>query len=190
MANQPLGEPLPDFTLPVIGGPAVSGPVGGRQTSLAEALAGKRGAVVVFWSGVCSHCRRYDGYLNGFADRHPDLALVVVASRQDENAADLRATATERDLAFRILHDADRGIARAWLAQQTPRVFLLDAERRLLYRGAIDNFKYPDDPEHEPYLDAAITAFLAGEEIARRETASFGCPVESVYYDIPKPLGS
>ncbi len=27
-------------------------------------------------------------------------------------------------------------------------------------------------------------------EIARAETASFGCPVESVYYELPKPLGS
>ena len=74
--------------------------------------------------------------------------------------------------------------------QQTPRVFLLDAERRLLYRGAIDNFKYPRDPGYLPYLEPAIDDFLAGRKIRRPETASFGCPVESVYYRLPKPLGS
>ena len=181
MTDQPFGNPLPTFTLPDLDG---------REVSLDAALAGKRGAVVVFWSGVCSHCRRYDAYLNGFAARHGELALLAVASRQDESAEDLRLTASERGLGFPILHDAERRLAHDWLVSQTPRVFLLDGDRRLLYRGAIDNFKYPDDPEHEPYLEPAIADFLAGRPIGRAETASFGCPVESVYYDIPKPLGS
>ena len=63
-------------------------------------------------------------------------------------------------------------------------------ESRLLYRGAIDNYKYPSDPEHQPYLEPAIEDLLAGRPIGRPETASFGCPVESVYYDLPKPLAS
>ena len=58
--------------------------------SLLGALAGKKGAVVVFWSGVCSHCVRYDDYLNGFAQRHPDVALLAIASRQQETAEDIR----------------------------------------------------------------------------------------------------
>lgn len=177
--SQIVGERLPSFELPGIGG---------DRTSLHGATAGKRGAVVVFWSGVCSHCRRYDDYLNSFAARHPDLALIVVASRQDETSPDLRRTIAERDLAFEILHDADCRVAHQWLVAQTPRVFLLDGERRLLYRGAIDNFKYPQDPEIRLYLEPAIADFLAGRRVARPETASFGCPVESVYYQLPKPL--
>ncbi len=58
---QNLGDHLPDFSLPVMGG---------GQRSLDGALDGKRGAVVVFWSSVCSHCRRYDDYLSGFAGHH------------------------------------------------------------------------------------------------------------------------
>lgn len=181
MADQILGEGVPGFDLSALDG---------RRVTLDSALASKRGAVVVFWSGVCSHCRRYDAYLNGFGAAHGDLALVVVASRQDESAEDIRRTVAERRLTFKILHDADRRVARAWHVEQTPRVFLIDAERRLLYRGAIDNFKYPDDPEYRPYLALALADFLAGRPIERAETASFGCPVASVYYDIPKPLES
>lgn len=180
MTDQPLGEPLADFQLPGLDG---------REISLDGALASKRGTVVVFWSSVCSHCRRYDGYLNDFGARHGEMALLAIASRQDEGLADLRRVVTERGLRFEILHDEHRRLAHAWLVAQTPRVFLLDGDRRLLYRGAIDNFKYSDDPEHEPYLEPAIADFLAGRPIGRAETASFGCPVESVYYDIPKPLG-
>ncbi len=181
MSHQNLGDPMPDFTLPALGG---------GQRSLAAALERKRGAAIVFWSSVCSHCRRYDDYLNGFQDRHGDLALVVVAARQDETAEDLERAIADRGLTFEIVHDAERRVAHRWLVEQTPRVFLTGGERRLLYRGAIDNFKYPQDPEYLPYLEPAIEDFLAGREVARPETASFGCPVESVYYQLPKPLGS
>ncbi len=182
MGIQLIGDRLPDFELPA---------VGGGRVSLADATSDKRGAVVVFWSGVCSHCRRYDDYLGDFAARHRALALIVVASRQDETAGDLKRMVADRRLGFEILHDADRRIAHQWLVEQTPRVFLLDGERRLLYRGAIDNFKYPQDPEYLSYLEPAIDDFLAGRPIGRPETASFGCAVESIYYQlVPKPFGS
>jgi peroxiredoxin len=170
-----------DFRLPL---------TGGGEGSLGAALGGRRGAVVLFWSGVCSHCQRYDGYLNDFAARHPELALVVVAARQGESRRDLECTAAERGLRFPILCDAGLATAHAWRVEQTPRAFLVDGERRLLYRGAIDNFKYPSDPEHRPYLEAAIDDFLNHRPVARPETPSFGCAIESVYYEMPKPFGS
>ncbi len=180
MSNQSLGDPVTDFTLPALAG---------STTCLADALVAKRGAVVVFWSGVCSHCRRYDEYLNGFGERFDDLALVVVAARRTETAGGLRRVIAERKLGFAIVHDADCRVAHRWLVEQTPRVFLVDGDLRLLYRGAIDNFKYPGDPDYLSYLEPAIEDFLAGRPIERPETASFGCAVESVYYGLPKPFG-
>jgi peroxiredoxin len=168
---------MPDFSLPLLDG---------GRLSLQSFLAGRNAVVVVFWSGICSHCRRYDDYLNRLSARYP-VGVLAVASRQNETAQMLRATVAERRLWFPIVHDADRAVTHAWLVAQTPRVFLLDPQRRLLYRGAIDNFKYPQDPEFVPYLDAAIDAFLAGKTPSRAETPSFGCPVESVYYTMPKP---
>jgi len=179
--TQEIGDILDDFNLPVIGG-------GDRTQSLSGALEGKRGAVVMFWSGICSHCVRYDGFFNSFAGRHPDIGLIVVASRHGETPEMIHATATERSLAFPILQDAGSALARAWFTQQTPRVFLLDPSRKLHYRGAIDNFKYPEDPQYEAYLEPAIAALLAGRPVPRTETASFGCAISSVYYILPKAL--
>jgi peroxiredoxin len=182
MANvqerQSIGCFMPDFTLPLLDGGSLS-----PQSF----LAGRKAAVVVFWSGICSHCRRYDEYLNRLPERYPGVGLLAVASRQNESAQMLRATVAERGLRFPMVHDADRAVAQAWLVSQTPRVFLLDPQCRLLYRGAIDNFKYPQDAEFVPYLDTAIEALLAGKTPPRAETPSFGCPVESVYYTMPKP---
>ena len=63
--------------------------------------------------------------------------------------------------------------------------FLLDTGRRLLYRGAIDNFKFPGDPQHVDFLESAIAEFLSGKPITRQETASFGCAIQTVYYQLP-----
>ncbi|HUM00330.1 MAG TPA: redoxin domain-containing protein [Mycobacterium sp.] len=177
--TQEIGSAVDDFTLPdVHGGPR----------SLSEFLQGKRGAVVAFWSGICSHCVRYDGYFNSFAARHPEIALVTVASRHGETPEMIRDVMKDRELTFPILHDPGSAVAKQWFTQQTPRVFLLDGDRKLLYRGAIDNFKFPDDPLHEAYLEPAIAAFLAGQPVPRAETASFGCAIMSVYYILPKSV--
>jgi peroxiredoxin len=177
--SQEIGDILSDFSLPDIAG---------GQRSLSDYLRDKRGGVVVFWSGVCSHCVRYDGYLNTFRARHPELALVAIASRSGETAEQIRKTSEERRLVFPLLHDANSAVAGQWFTQQTPRVFLLDHNRKLLYRGAIDNFKYPGDPQHEAYLEPAIASFLMAQPIARTETASFGCAIKSIYYILPKAL--
>jgi peroxiredoxin len=176
---QEIGSETSDFTLPA---------VDGGQVNLSQLLNGKRGAVVVFWSGVCSHCVRYDGYFNGFSARHPELALAVVASRHGETPEQIRETMTARGVRFAIVHDAAGKVARQWAAMQTPRAFLIDAARVLLYRGAIDNFKYAIDPDYAAYLEPAISQFLAGQPVQRTETASFGCAVQSVYYTLPKHL--
>ena len=94
----------------------------------------------------------------------------------------------ERGLRFPILHDASSTVARAWYTQQTPRCFLVGPDLTLRYRGAIDNFKLPSDRERVDYLEPAIAAFLGGLPIARAETQSFGCAIQTVYYILPRQL--
>jgi peroxiredoxin len=177
--TQKIGEPLEDFSLQRTTGGSVS---------LSERLEGKQGGVVVFWSGICSHCVRYDSYLNSFQAQHPELVFLAVASRHGESPEAIARQMTERKLSFPILLDAGGKVAAKWQAQQTPRAYLLDTRRAVIYRGAIDNYKYPDDPEHLEYLEPAIDQFLKGVPLTRQETASFGCAIQSVYYILPKAL--
>jgi peroxiredoxin len=175
--KQEIGGVVPEVSLPL---------VSGGKASLAKYLEGKEGMVVLFWSETCSHCLRYDAYFNEFTAKHPQLGLVAIASRHGETLGNLRAAISSRKLVFPILHDAGAAVAKQWFTQQTPRVFLIDSQRRLLYRGAIDNYKYPEDSEYQAYLEPAIQSFLEGKPIVRAETASFGCAIESVYYILPK----
>jgi peroxiredoxin len=177
--QQKFGEPLVDFSLRTLNGGAAT---------VESFVSNKKGIVVVIWSSTCSHCFRYDKYFNTFADRHPELGLLVVSSRQGEALDAVKKAATERSLRFPIAHDASSEVAGKWFTRQTPRAFLLDSNRVLRYRGAIDNYKYTDDPEYIPYLEPAIEQFLKGKPIERPETASYGCAIQSVYYILPRAL--
>ncbi|MGH9721604.1 MAG: redoxin domain-containing protein [Bryobacteraceae bacterium] len=179
-AKQEIGQPVVSFTLPLIDG--------GGMRPLESFLEGKRGGVVVFWSGICSHCVRYDPYFHSFTDRHPELALLMVASRHGETAQQLDDVVAQRNLRFPIVHDPPGAVAREWYTQQTPRAYLIGPDLKLYYRGAIDNFKYPNDAEYAAYLEPAIASYLSGEPVARPETASFGCAIQSIYYILPKPI--
>ena len=176
---QEIGSPVEDFTLEDLAG---------SPRSLRGVLEGNKAAVVIFWSCVCSHCLRYDEYLRSFGQNHPDIALLAVASRQQETVEDLRRAANDRRLSFPIVIDPGGKLARQWFTEQTPRVFLLDGDLRLKYRGAIDNFQYPGDPDHIGYLDPAIADLLAGRSISQPETPSFGCAIQSIYYQLQKIL--
>jgi peroxiredoxin len=178
-ASQEIGLPVSDFCLTTISGSAVS---------LKMVLEGQRGAVIVFWSGVCSHCVRYDGYLGALEEQHPDLGLLVIASRSGETPEQIRAVIQERKLSFPIALDPGGLVARLWCTQQTPRAFLVDTDQILRFRGAIDNYKYPGDIEYAAYLEPAIAQFLSGRPISRTETSSFGCAIDSVYYKFPRAL--
>jgi len=177
---QTIGGSVPDLSLESV--------ITGQRHSISSVVSGRRGGLVVFWSGVCTHCVRYDPYFNQFEAAHPDIALYVIATRFMETTDDVRRAVAERGLRFTLYDGSDGAAAAAFFAQQTPRVYLIDANRTLLYRGAVDNFKYAYDPEYQPYLERAIESFLAGRAIERPETGSFGCAVKSVYYQLPKMI--
>jgi peroxiredoxin len=176
---QEIGQETSDFSL---------ADLAGSTRSLRRELAGRKAAVVVFWSCVCSHCVRYDEYLNRFQERHPDIVLLTVASRQQESAAELRRAVEERRLGFPILMDTGGRVAKEWATEQTPRAFLIAGDMVLQYRGAIDNFQFKGDPDYAAYLEPAIEDLLAGRPIAQPETPSFGCAIQSVYYQLQKIL--
>src|SRR5882757_6582761 len=108
--QQKFGEPLSDFSLRSLSGSTVS---------LSSRLEGKKGAVVVIWSSTCSHCIRYDKYLNSFEERYPDLSLIVVSARHGEALDSVKRAADQRKLKFCIVHDPDSRVARQWFTQQT-----------------------------------------------------------------------
>jgi peroxiredoxin len=179
-ARQEIGLPLPEFSLPLLDG------LGER--TLQDCLTGGVGSLIVFWSAICAHCRHYDAYFKSFTCLHPQMGFATIASRCGETPKQMQSAIRQRRLFFPVLLDQSGEVARQWHSQQTPRCYLITPDGRLLYRGAIDNFKSRSDRGYVAYLEPAIDSYLAGKPIARTETASFGCAIETTYYQLPRQL--
>jgi peroxiredoxin len=169
-----LGDPAPRLELP---------DTDGKRRSLAEVEGGP--ATVVFWT--CNHCPYALAWHDRLVDAARDYAdrgvrfFAVNSNDAERYPADsyeaMRERVAEEDWPFPYLHDESQEAARAWGAEVTPHLFVLDSEHRLRYEGAPDA-DY-QDPSHEAvWLRKALDAVLAREEVGRPRTEPVGCTVK------------
>ncbi len=172
-----LGQSAPDFSLPDA--------VGGASVSLAS-HGGSSGSLVMF---ICNHCP-YVMHINpelvrlGEDYAGPELGMVAIVSNDADNYPDdapdkLKSRATELGYRFAYCHDESQEIAKAYTAACTPDFFLFDADRRLVYRGQLDESR-PENglPVTGKDLRAAIDAVLAGRAPASEQKPSMGCNIK------------
>ena len=87
----------------------------------------------------------------------------------DEN----RVYAAELGLAYPILHDPDAIAAKAYGATNTPHMFVINKDGKLVYAGAID------DKADKNYVAAAIDDLLAGKPVSKPKTEAYGCTLKN-----------
>jgi len=75
---------------------------------------------------------------------------------------------------FPYLRDESQEIAEAYGAQCTPHAFVFDADRHLVYQGAIDDDRGGEQVT-EQYVRGAVDAVLAGEEYPTETVSPMGC---------------
>jgi thiol-disulfide isomerase/thioredoxin len=101
-------------------------------------------------------------------DRHPD-----------DSPARMREEAEEQGYRFPYLVDRDQSVAKAYRAACTPDFFVFDRDRRLVYRGQLDDSRPSNGkPVTGRDLRAALDAVLAGESVAAEQTPSIGCNIK------------
>jgi peroxiredoxin len=155
----------------------------GKRHALGD---GSAPATVVYWT--CNHCP----YALAWHDRLMEVArdysergvrvLAVNSNDAERYPADSFEAMRERvdsegGWPHPFLHDESQEVARAWGAERTPDVFVLDSELRLRYRGAPDA-DYDDPAQGASWLREALDAVLAGREPERAETEPVGCTIK------------
>jgi hypothetical protein len=83
------------------------------------------------------------------------------------------------DFRFPFLFDETQETAKAYKAACTPDFYLFDAQRRLVYRGQLDDSRPGNNkPVTGRDLRAAIDAVLAGKPVDPNQKPSIGCSIK------------
>jgi peroxiredoxin len=161
-----LNQTVPDFTLPDL-------------TGRIHILSDYRGRIVVinFWSAECPYASQADAALQPLLLLWgKKVALLTVASNENETPAQLRAVARRRKLPL-VLRDEAHQVADRFEAVTTPHVFVLDETGRLRYQGAFDDVTFRRREPTRFYLREAVEALLVGRSPDPAETAPYGCSI-------------
>ncbi len=182
-----LGSQAPDFSL-------VN--VDGRTVSLAD-FAGKKGLLVIFMCNHCPFVKHVAAELARLANDYLPKGLAIVginsndaATHPEDSPERMVHEAEERNYSFPYLYDETQEVAQSYKAACTPDFFLYDAQKRLAYRGQLDDSRPSNGiPVTGRDLRAAIDAVLIGKPPAEKQTPSIGCNIkwkqgaEPAYYD-------
>jgi peroxiredoxin len=173
----PLGTPASPFALRDV--------VSGQVYSL-DSFPEKAALLVMF---LCRHCPYVQHVQHELAKIGRDytntgLGMIGISSNDPAQYADdaperLKEMAERLDFRFPLCFDETQEIAKAYKAACTPDFYLFDAQRRLVYRGQLDDSRPSNRlPVTGRDLRSAIDAVLAGRPVDPNQKPSIGCSIK------------
>ncbi|USN97887.1 MAG: thioredoxin family protein [Phycisphaeraceae bacterium] len=175
-----LGTTAPAFSLPDFG---IDGNNGARTISLDD-LPADQPLLVMF---ICNHCPFVVHVRDELAKLGRDYAgvsIVAINSNNVETHPDdapdkMAATARQAGFTFPYLFDESQEVAKAYTAACTPDYFLFGSDRKLAYRGQLDDSRPGNGmPVTGADLRAAIGAVLSGKAVEGEQRPSMGCSIK------------
>ncbi len=140
--------------------------------------------VVMF---TCNHCPYVVAYEDRMVAIQRDYApkgvqLVAINSNDDkaypeDGYPQMVKRAEEKGFNFPYIRDPDQKAAEAYGAVCTPHVFAFDKDRKLRYKGRIDDSRDPSQVKSHD-LSNALDDMLAGSTVREPETRPFGCSIK------------
>jgi len=172
-----LGTPAPPFALRDV--------LSGQVYSL-DSCTGKTALLVMF---LCRHCPYVEHVQHEIAKIGQDyadtgLGIIGISSNDPAHYPDdaperLKDMAQQLKFRFPLCFDDTQEVAKAYKAACTPDFYLFDAQRRLVYRGQLDDSRPGNNkPVTGRDLRAAIDAVLAGTWVDSNQKASIGCSIK------------
>jgi len=173
---QSLGSKAPDFRLPDFEGNKIS-------------LGDFRESKVLLIMFICNHCpyvKHIQGELAKLTHNYEDKDITFIGINSndavnypDDSPEKMKEMAETNAWTFPYLIDGDQSVARAYKAACTPDFFLYDADRKLCYRGQLDDSRPGNDiPVTGKDLREAIESLQAGREAPKTQKPSMGCNIK------------
>ncbi len=170
-----IGDPAPDFELPGVDG----------KVHRLEDFAEKEVLGVAFLCVHCPYVMAYEGrYIDIQNDYAPKGVQLVGINPNDstkypeDSFENMKRRAEDKNYPFPYLRDKTQEVADAYGAQATPEFFIFDKDRKLAYRGRLDDNHRDPSAVQETYLRDALDAILAGEEPPKSFVPAIGCSIK------------
>ena len=169
-----LGQRAPDFT-DLLG-------VDGRRLSLSS-FDHKPFLVLIFSCNGCPTVKASEDRMIAIQAAYGARGVQLLAINSNnsylspaDTYPEMVKRAAEKGFNFPYVKDDDGTVGRQFGAISTPHVFVLDPERRVRYKGRIDDSRDPSQVTVRD-LNNALDDLLAGRPVRVPETRPFGCAV-------------
>lgn len=172
----PLGTEAPPFRLPDTSGNIIS------SADFADAP----GLLVIFMCNHCPYVKHIRSELARMGKDFQDQGIAViginsndVAGYPDDHPDRMREEIVSAGYTFPYLYDETQQVAQAYRAACTPDFFLFDKNRKLVYRGQMDDSRPGNGrPVTGADLRAAVTRLLNGQPVDPNQKPSIGCNIK------------
>ena len=171
----PLGTMAINFKLPG---------VDGVEYSLAS-FSENSVLVIIF---MCNHCPYVKAVIQRLIDLQKEVSdqgvrLVGINCNDtkkypDDSFRNMKSVSKDWRMNFPYLFDESQEIAKKYEAVCTPDIYVYGEERRLLYRGRIDDNWKKADQVRQRDLKQAIDCILGGKKVPEEQIPSMGCSIK------------
>jgi peroxiredoxin len=150
--------------------------------------------VVVFTNTTCPLAQKYWPRLQRMHEEYRErgIQFVSINVALDDEIAEIAQQAIDYGVDFPLVKDTDGSCVRALGATHTPQAIVLDSQRRIVYRGRIDDQirlggERPTITSDD--LKLALEDVLAGREVKTSKTPVDGCLITLTEFSPPaKPV--
>ena len=161
--------------------------IDGNMVSLAG-LKDAKGAIVVFTCNHCPYAKLYEDRVNALDKMFAAKSYPVIAINPNDPKKEptdsfdkMIERAEEKGFTFSYLMDETQEVAKAFGANKTPHVFIVQKKGNdfvLKYIGAIDDNPQSATDVDEKFVENAVNALLKGQKPPKNNTRAIGCSIK------------
>ena len=150
-----------------------------------ETLFNKNGTIIMF---ICNHCpfvvHVLDEIISISENYFKDISFIAISSNDIVNYPEdspklMKKLAIDKQFTFPYLYDENQEVAKKYDAACTPDFFLYDKNKKLVYRGQLDDSRPGNNiPVTGKDLRNAIVSLIEGREIDKNQKPSIGCNIK------------
>jgi peroxiredoxin len=156
-----------------------------EKTYSLESFSDKKVLLIIFMCNHCPYVKATIGRLIEIQKDYDDKGIQLVGinpndeiNYSDDSFENMKSAFKDEEINFPYLRDDTQDIARKYDAVCTPDIYLYGPERKLLYRGRIDDNWQDETKVTRKDLRDAIDAVLEDRPVSEEQHPSMGCSIK------------